>query len=92
MGIRVSATSDGTTRSKPVAATISSTVTPGWTDRIRITLSGVSKSKTPRLETTWRISWNRLAAGPAAAARWYPTPQTTSTCSTNDRVEWLGTQ
>ena len=42
---------------------------PGWTERRRMAWSGVSKSKTPRLETTRRTSWKRVAAGPAAAAR-----------------------
>ena len=52
-----------------MAARTSSTVTPGWTEASRMTLSGVLKSKTPRFETTNRISWNRVAEGPAAVAR-----------------------
>jgi hypothetical protein len=75
-----------------VAATTASTVTPGCRDRIRMAWSGVSKSKTPRLEITRRISWYCDAVGPAAAARSYPTPDTQSTVGTNARGEWLGTQ
>ena len=59
VGARVSGTSSGTTSSKPVAATISSTVTPGCTEWSRIVWSGVSKSRTPRLVTTWRMWWKR---------------------------------
>ena len=44
VGSRDSGTSSGTTSSNPVAATTSSTVTPGCTDRSRIAWSGVSKS------------------------------------------------
>ena len=75
-----------------MASAISPRVTPGWTERTRIDRSGVSKSNTPRLDTTRRISWKRVAAGPASRALAYPTPDTTSTCSTNERVEWFGTQ
>ena len=56
-------TSSGTASSKPVAATMSSTVTPGWYERSRMVRSGVSKSNTPRLETTRRMSWKRVAPG-----------------------------
>ena len=52
----------GSTSSKPVAATTSSTVTPGCTERSRMRWSGVSKSNTPRLVTTRRISWKRAAS------------------------------
>ncbi len=52
VGARVSGTSAGTVSSKPVAATISSTVTPGCTECSRMEWSGVSKSSTPRLVTT----------------------------------------
>ena len=44
---------------------------------MRMRWSGVAKSKTPRFETTARISWKRPAS-PSAAARSYPTPETTS--------------
>ena len=38
------------------------------------------------------MSLNRAAAGPAAAARAGPTPETTSTASTKTRGECRGTQ
>ena len=69
VGSRVSGTSDGMVSSKPVASTISSTVTPGCTERIRMVRSAVSKSNIPRSEITKRISWNLVADGPASEAR-----------------------
>ena len=46
VGARVSGTSASTASSKPVAATTSSTVTPGCTRRSRMRWSGLSKSST----------------------------------------------
>ena len=87
VGSRLSGTSSGTASSKPVATTTSSTLTPGCTERRRIERSGVSKSNTPRFETTTLISWKA-----PRGTRSYPTPETQSTFSTNTRGEWLGTQ
>src|ERR687897_64998 len=91
VGSRDCGTSAGTASSNAVAATTSSRVTPGWSERNRIERSRVSKSKTPRLDTTRRTSTNR-PAGPSAAARSQPTPVTVSTFSTNTLGPWLGTQ
>ena len=49
--------------------------------------SGPPKSRTPRLVTTWRSSWCSFTQSPSSAARSYPTPDTTSTFSTNTRGE-----
>ena len=95
VGSRDSGTSSGTTSSNPVAATTSSTVTPGCTDRSRIRWSGVAKSNVPRFDTTRRTSKYRAGPSgpsPSAAARSQPTPVTVSTCSTNTRGPCLGTQ
>src|SRR5207248_6761906 len=48
--------SAGRASAKPVAATTSTTVTPGGSDRSCIVWSGVSKSHTQRLVTTRTIS------------------------------------
>ena len=65
----------------PVAATTSSTVTPGWTDRSRMRWSGVSKSSTPRLVTTRRISWWAATNPPTAGGPAVADPDTMSTSS-----------
>ena len=54
----------GSPSSKPVAATMSSTVTPGWCERRRMVRSGVSKSNTPRFDTTRRIVVEAGGRGP----------------------------
>ena len=68
VGSLVVGTSPSIASSKPVLAMTSVTLTPGCTDTSRIAWSGERKSSTARLVTTRRSSWNRLAAGPAAAA------------------------
>ena len=67
VGGRVAGTSSGMMSGKPVAVTTSPTSTPGWTERSRITRSGVPKSSTARFVTTARSSH---------APRSKPTPQT----------------
>ena len=80
------------TRSNPVAATTSSTVTPGWTDSSRIRWEPGSQSNEARLDTTRRSRMYRVAAGPALAALSHPTPATMSTLAVKTRGECLGTQ
>lgn len=92
VGSRVYGTSSGTYSSKPVASLTRSTVTPGCREARRIEWSGVAKSKTPRSVTTRGMRWKRVALGPAAAARSYPTPHTMSTFGTKTRVECFGIQ
>ncbi len=58
------ATSSGTTSAKPVASCTSSTVTPGCSERTRMRWSSVSKSNTPRSDTTRRTSKKRAGLGP----------------------------
>ena len=62
-------TSSGMTSSKPVAATTSSTVTPGCTERRRMRWSGVSKSSTPRLRDDAADLVEPRRTGPSSAAR-----------------------
>ena len=72
-------------RSHPDCSRTSSTVTPGCTDSRRRVSSGPPRSRTPRLVTIRWMSLKRRRRRPPPSRARGPTPETTSTCSTNVR-------